>query len=60
MSLLCELSQDEIDFSLNSINEDDSSVELPKNCDGAIELGLPEIEKTTCIAMKKLLLTVNS
>lgn len=60
MSLLCELSQDEIDFSLNSIKEDNSSVELPENCDGAIELGLPEIEKTTCIAMKKLLLTVNS
>lgn len=58
VSVLCEFSQDEIEFSLNPINEDDSLVELPKNCDAAIELGLPEIEKTTCLAMKKLLLMI--
>lgn len=60
LSLLCDLHQNDMEFSPDSSNREDPSLELPKCCVAAIDLGLPEIKETSCISMKKLLLMVNS
>lgn len=39
---------------------ENSSTERLKNCNSAIAIALPEVEKCTCTALQKLLLLVNS
>ncbi|XP_027105436.1 negative regulator of systemic acquired resistance SNI1-like isoform X1 [Coffea arabica] len=55
MSLIGDLSCDKTKITCDQKGKRTSLAELQKDCHGPLELALPEVEKNTCLALKKLL-----
>lgn len=60
LSLIGDLSHDQTELTREERANGTFSVELRKDSHGALELALPEVEKSTCLALKKLLQMVTS
>ena len=59
MSLIGDLSCDKTKITCDQKGKRTSLAELQKDCHGPLELALPEVEKNTCLALKKLLQMVS-
>ncbi|KAL3519914.1 hypothetical protein ACH5RR_018063 [Cinchona calisaya] len=55
LSIMGDLSHDEPQFTHDQGTNGTFSVVLQKDCHAALELALPEVKKSACIALKKLL-----